>query len=150
MATGEDVAIKVQRPGLLQRIALDIFILRNCAKFVRRWKRTNSNLPALIDDWASSIYREMSYVNELQNAETFKELFAHYTEVRLVMPVSDRSQDAPCFIAQRPTCVFATQVRAQNGVAVSLVVTPCMPISAPAKYSIPTSHSRPKLTILRV
>jgi aarF domain-containing kinase len=75
--------MQVQRPGLLPLIALDIFILRNLAKFVRRWKKTNSNLPSLIDEWASSIYREMSYRHELTNAVEFKELFAHYTEVRL-------------------------------------------------------------------
>lgn len=65
-------------------IALDIFILRNLAKFVRRWKKTNSNLPSLIDEWASSIYREMSYRNEIANAIEFKELFAHYKEVQIV------------------------------------------------------------------
>ena len=73
---------QVQRPGLLPTIALDIFILRNLAQFVRRWKKTNSNLAALIDDWASSIYREMSYKQELRNAEEFARLFAHYPEVR--------------------------------------------------------------------
>jgi ABC1 atypical kinase-like domain len=82
VSTGTPVAIKVQRPGLLANIALDIFILRNCAKFVRRWKATNSNLPSLIDEWASSIYREMSYTNELRNAEEFADLFSHYPEVR--------------------------------------------------------------------
>ena len=46
------MAIKVQRPGLLQSIALDIFILRNLAKFVKAWKKTKQQ-PArrLIDDW---------------------------------------------------------------------------------------------------
>jgi aarF domain-containing kinase len=72
----------VQRPHLLETIALDIFILRNFAKAVRRLRKLNSNLPSLIDDWASSIYREMSYLNEAANATEFKQLFAHYKEVR--------------------------------------------------------------------
>lgn len=71
----------MQRPGLLQRIALDIFILRNLAKVLRKARNVNSNLPALIDDWASSIYKEMSYINELRNAEEFANLFSHYPEV---------------------------------------------------------------------
>lgn len=45
----------------------------------------NSNLPVLIDDWASSIYREMSYRNEAANALEFKTLFSHYKEVRTCM-----------------------------------------------------------------
>jgi aarF domain-containing kinase len=79
--TGAAVAIKVQRPGLLPAIALDIFILRNCAKVLRQAKSTNSDLAALIDEWAASIYREMSYVNELSNGVEFKQLFSHYPEV---------------------------------------------------------------------
>ena len=77
---GAEVAVKVQRPHLLPTIALDIFILRNAAKALRRARRLNSNLPALIDDWASSIYREMSYRNELANADEFRSLFSHYYE----------------------------------------------------------------------
>lgn len=79
--SGDEVAVKVQRPHLLPTIALDIFILRNAAKALRRARRLNSNLPSLIDDWASSIYREMSYRNELANAEEFRMLFSHYYEV---------------------------------------------------------------------
>jgi predicted unusual protein kinase regulating ubiquinone biosynthesis (AarF/ABC1/UbiB family) len=93
----------------LQRIALDIFILRNIAKFVRRFKKTNSNLPVLIDEWAGSIYREMSYVNELKNAQEFASLFSHYPEVRhapahialaccvLLHSAVDRKCDHTCF-----------------------------------------------------
>lgn len=81
-ASGDEVAVKVQRPHLLPTIALDIFILRNAAKALRRARRLNSNLPSLIDDWASSIYREMSYRNELANADEFRSLFSHYYEVR--------------------------------------------------------------------
>ena len=77
------MAVQVQRPRLLEIIALDIFILRNLAKAVRKLRKVNSNLPALIDGWASSIYREMSYRNEATNASKFKALFAHYKEVRM-------------------------------------------------------------------
>lgn len=77
--------MQVQRPRLLEIIALDIFILRNLAKAVRRLRKLNSNLPMLIDDWASSIYREMSYKNEAANAQEFKKLFAHFEEVRFVL-----------------------------------------------------------------
>lgn len=59
--TGETVAVKVQRPGVVEQIALDIYILRRVAAAVRGWRKVNSDLPALIDEWASSLFRELDY-----------------------------------------------------------------------------------------
>ncbi len=47
---GREVAVKVQRPLVRESIALDIHILRILAAFVRRWRRLNSDLPALLDE----------------------------------------------------------------------------------------------------
>lgn len=47
---GREVAVKVQRPGVRESIALDIHILRILAAFVKRWRRLNSDLPALLDE----------------------------------------------------------------------------------------------------
>lgn len=56
-ASGEVVAVKVQRPGVAASIALDVFILRKLATAVRRWRRLNSDLPALLDEWAASLFK---------------------------------------------------------------------------------------------
>jgi predicted unusual protein kinase regulating ubiquinone biosynthesis (AarF/ABC1/UbiB family) len=47
---GREVAVKVQRPGVRESIALDIYILRALAAFVKRWRRFNSDLPVLLDE----------------------------------------------------------------------------------------------------
>ena len=100
--TGQTVAIKVQRPGMLEIIALDIFILRGIAWIIMQYAKTNSNLPALIDEWATSIYREMSYVGEMRNAQEFKSKFAHYTEVLRTL-ISCCSVIFPCrYIVKSP------------------------------------------------
>lgn len=52
---GREVAVKVQRPGVRESIALDVHILRILAAFVRRWRRLNSDLPALLDEASPSI-----------------------------------------------------------------------------------------------
>ena len=52
---GREVAVKVQRPGVRESIALDVHILRILAAFVRRWRRLNSDLPALLDEVAPSV-----------------------------------------------------------------------------------------------
>lgn len=49
-STDREVAVKVQRPLVRESIALDIHILRILAAFVRRWRRLNSDLPALLDE----------------------------------------------------------------------------------------------------
>ena len=44
------MAVKVQRPGVRQSIALDIHVLRGLAGAFGRWRRLNSDLPGLLDE----------------------------------------------------------------------------------------------------
>jgi aarF domain-containing kinase len=55
--TGEVVAVKVQRPGVQAAIALDILILRFLAGLLRRAGKLNTDLQAVVDEWASSLFR---------------------------------------------------------------------------------------------
>ena len=72
---GSEVAIKVQRPGVATSIALDVYILRKLAKVVKKARKLNSDLPALLDEWAMSLFKELDYRVEAENGERFKELF---------------------------------------------------------------------------
>ena len=49
--------------------------------FVRQMGKLNSDLAALLDEWASSLFRELDYRNEAANGVRFKELYDHM-EVR--------------------------------------------------------------------
>lgn len=60
--TGQVVAVKVQRPGVQAAISLDILILRFMAGLVRRAGKFNTDLQAVVDEWASSLFR----VNHLE------------------------------------------------------------------------------------
>uniref|UniRef100_A0A1D1Z8F3 Putative aarF domain-containing protein kinase At1g71810, chloroplastic n=1 Tax=Anthurium amnicola TaxID=1678845 RepID=A0A1D1Z8F3_9ARAE len=55
--SGQLVAVKVQRPGVQAAISLDIFILRFLAGLIRRTAKLNTDLQAVIDEWASSLFR---------------------------------------------------------------------------------------------
>ncbi|CAK9174185.1 unnamed protein product [Ilex paraguariensis] len=55
--TGQVVAVKVQRPGVQAAISLDILILRYLAGLVRRAGKFNTDLQAVVDEWASSLFR---------------------------------------------------------------------------------------------
>jgi aarF domain-containing kinase len=59
--SGQEVAVKVQRPGVVAAIALDTYILRWVAGALRRARKVNTDLPLLVDEWASSLFRELDY-----------------------------------------------------------------------------------------
>ena len=42
---------------------------------VKTFRRVNSDLPALLDEWATSLFRELDYVREAQNGVRFKKLY---------------------------------------------------------------------------
>jgi predicted unusual protein kinase regulating ubiquinone biosynthesis (AarF/ABC1/UbiB family) len=82
LKTGEEVAVKVQRPGLAESIAVDMYILRQVAKWaMRNIKQIRSDLVGIMDEFASRIFEEMDYTHEGQNAERFARLYGHLKDV---------------------------------------------------------------------
>ncbi|WP_017295907.1 ABC1 kinase family protein [Geminocystis herdmanii] len=82
LKTGEEVAIKVQRPDLVRRITLDIYIMRSISGWVKQnVKRVRSDLVAITDELAERIFEEMNYLQEGKNAAKFKELYGHIEEI---------------------------------------------------------------------
>ncbi|XAR62225.1 Cadmium-transporting ATPase [Bertholletia excelsa] len=79
--TGQVVAVKVQRPGVQAAISLDILILRFLAGVVRRAGKFNTNLQAVVDEWASSLFREMDYQKEAKNGLKFRQLYGGLQDV---------------------------------------------------------------------
>ncbi|KAJ7551047.1 hypothetical protein O6H91_07G131600 [Diphasiastrum complanatum] len=80
---GQAVAIKVQRPGVRAAIALDIFILRIFAGYLRSAARINTNLQEVVDEWGSSLFREMDYQSEANNGVRFRKLFGKLPDVKI-------------------------------------------------------------------
>lgn len=82
LKTGEEVAVKVQRPDLMRRITLDIYIMRRLATWAQRnIKQIRSDLVAITDELAARIFEEMNYVQEGKNAEKFAQLYGHIPEI---------------------------------------------------------------------
>ncbi|KAL6651485.1 hypothetical protein ACP70R_010410 [Stipagrostis hirtigluma subsp. patula] len=80
-SNGKVVAVKVQRPGVQAAIALDIFILRFLAGLARKAAKLNTDLPAVLDEWASSLFREMDYRAEARNGLKFREFYGKFRDV---------------------------------------------------------------------
>lgn len=82
LKTGEEVAIKVQRPDLVRRITLDVYIMRTISEWVKQnVKRVRSDLVAITDELAERIFEEMNYLQEGENATKFDELYGHIPEI---------------------------------------------------------------------
>ena len=82
LKTGEEVAVKVQRPDLNRRITLDIYIMRLLAGWVQdNVKQVRSNLRAIIDELAERIFEETNYNQEGRNADKFKEFYGYMEEI---------------------------------------------------------------------
>jgi predicted unusual protein kinase regulating ubiquinone biosynthesis (AarF/ABC1/UbiB family) len=83
--TGEEVAVKVQRPNLAGIIKGDIEILRKVAKFAERFPSLNENADwaGMLREFDETIHEEMDYASEGRNAERFHESFKEWTNVHV-------------------------------------------------------------------
>lgn len=72
LATGEAVAVKVQRPGVRAQIDLDLEVLRRLARRAARrpiWRAYDPE--ALVEEFALTLAEELDYVKERHNSERY-------------------------------------------------------------------------------
>ncbi|GAB4143306.1 MAG: AarF/ABC1/UbiB kinase family protein [Cyanobacteria bacterium J069] len=82
LKTGETVAVKVQRPGLAERITLDLYILRQVSQWATNtFKRIRSDLVGIMDEFGARIFEEMDYTQEGRNAERFSQLYGAIPDI---------------------------------------------------------------------
>jgi predicted unusual protein kinase regulating ubiquinone biosynthesis (AarF/ABC1/UbiB family) len=83
--TGEEVAVKVQRPNLRETVGFDIAVL---ARIVRRLSRypsftENADWEGMLREFRETIAEEMDYAREGKNAERFRQNFREWRPVRV-------------------------------------------------------------------
>jgi predicted unusual protein kinase regulating ubiquinone biosynthesis (AarF/ABC1/UbiB family) len=81
-ATGQEVAVKVQRPGILAEIALDLHVLRiltpiqtilqNAVNGVSTTQEDIDTAVALVDEWGRGFVAETDYQLEADNTRRFE------------------------------------------------------------------------------
>jgi len=82
-STGEEVAVKVQRPGIGEGIAVDMVLLRRLMSTVdARVTILSQPLVPLVDEFAARLFAELDYMQEGRNCERFRELYSHVPRVR--------------------------------------------------------------------
>ena len=86
LATGEEVAVKVQRPNLESTISIDVAILFRLVKLTNRFfPRANENADweGMLREFHSTIFEEMDYVKEGRNADRFRYNFRTWRAIRV-------------------------------------------------------------------
>lgn len=83
--SGEEVAVKVQRPNLEAVIKGDLGILRSVAKFAERFPQLNENADwsGMLREFDVTIHEEMDYEAEGRNAERFRESFKNWSNIHV-------------------------------------------------------------------
>jgi predicted unusual protein kinase regulating ubiquinone biosynthesis (AarF/ABC1/UbiB family) len=74
---GEEVAVKIQRPDLVQVISLDLALVRRLAGLLEQFPRLGRGLPwtDIVDEFGSKLFEELDYVHEAALTEQFLENF---------------------------------------------------------------------------
>ena len=74
LVTGEDVAVKIQRPGAQQIMAQDIDIMRSIVRHASRFVRTDQfvDLKGVVEELWRSFREETNFLMEAKNLEDFR------------------------------------------------------------------------------
>jgi len=86
LATGEEVAVKVQRPNLEASIAVDVAILYRLVKLTNRFfpkANENADWEGMLREFHATIFEEMDYVKEGRNADRFRYNFRTWRAIRV-------------------------------------------------------------------
>ncbi|KNA08507.1 hypothetical protein SOVF_161940 [Spinacia oleracea] len=84
-ATGEDVAIKVQRPNIEPIIYRDLFLFRTLASFLNgiSIQKLGCNAELIVDEFGEKLLEELDYTLEAGNIEEFLENFKDDPTVKI-------------------------------------------------------------------
>jgi predicted unusual protein kinase regulating ubiquinone biosynthesis (AarF/ABC1/UbiB family) len=83
--SGEEVAVKVQRPNLLPIITLDLYLMRWAASWIAPFLPLNlgHDLTLIVDEFGIKLFEEIDYLNEGRNAEKFATNFRNDPRVKV-------------------------------------------------------------------
>ncbi len=85
LAGGEEVAVKVMRPGVEEIIETDLAILMSLARFAEKHIKESKffNPVGFVDEFSRIIRYEIDYAHEAQNADRFYVNFAGSADVKI-------------------------------------------------------------------
>ena len=69
----KEVAVKVQRPNIMDQIALDMHLIREVSGPIKRIFNLNTDFVGVVDTWGYGFVDELDYIEEAVNAKSFTE-----------------------------------------------------------------------------
>jgi predicted unusual protein kinase regulating ubiquinone biosynthesis (AarF/ABC1/UbiB family) len=85
LPTGEAVVVKVQRPGIEEIIRVDLRAFQIALDWLKRFKAITrrADLDALLNEFSTTLWAELDYLAEAENARAFGEMFAQSPDIRI-------------------------------------------------------------------
>src|SRR6266851_812496 len=84
--SGEEVAVKVQRPDLERIVSFDVAILYRLIKLMNRFfpkANENADWEGMLREFHATVFEEMDYVKEGRNADRFRYNFRTWRAIRV-------------------------------------------------------------------
>jgi ubiquinone biosynthesis protein len=91
MRDGRPVAVKVQRPGIRTRIMDDLDAFSEVATFLDEHTEIGRRygMQGMLNEFRSSLLRELDYAREAQNLSVFRRNMAEYERILVPSPIMD-------------------------------------------------------------
>jgi predicted unusual protein kinase regulating ubiquinone biosynthesis (AarF/ABC1/UbiB family) len=91
LSTGEEVAVKVQRPAVLSQVSKDLYVLRRAAEVYqglidRFAPQQRTDYVALLNEFAVGFYTELDFMNEGRNQEKMRNLLIEQKVKGMMVP----------------------------------------------------------------
>jgi predicted unusual protein kinase regulating ubiquinone biosynthesis (AarF/ABC1/UbiB family) len=90
---GAAVVVKVQRPHIEEMVSTDLAALQVVSRVLMRYPpiRKRADVPALLDEFSSTLWEELDYESEAANAEHFARIHADNDRILIPAVYRDRS-----------------------------------------------------------
>lgn len=88
LKNGQSVAVKVQRPNLAEKVALDLVLARQVAKWLVYFEEffpgvQGNDLVGFVDAFGQRLFEELDYEMEVKNAQRFRELYGDQEKLKV-------------------------------------------------------------------
>lgn len=85
LSDGEEVVVKVQRPGLEELFNLDFEIIHRLVRLINRFVPSfrEYELEEIYQEFFKLLYQEIDYIHEGKNAERFRANFESYSNIKV-------------------------------------------------------------------
>jgi ubiquinone biosynthesis protein len=93
LLTGEEVVVKVQRPGVREKVRSDLALLHELVRLTAGFlqKQGLSNPQDIVDAFERSMSKELDYTAEARSMEQFRKLYEAYTTFYVPKPFRELS-----------------------------------------------------------